>query len=91
MISSTTWHSAISSHLSERLLHCSAAEDIPQSGAIRGLLSDIKQYRGGKIRQGFKAIDGNYLQTDNFGLMEIESIRPFFSKAFNQIRDLQPL
>jgi len=41
-----------------------------------------------KMREGLKMMDGKYLMTNHFGMLEIESIRSFFSAAFNKVRDL---
>jgi GINS complex subunit 2 len=70
-------------------------EDIPDRNRLMILISDIRQKRGkveiisdAKIRIGFKSLDGSYLQTNNFGSVEIESIREFYCAAFNKLRDL---
>ena len=41
-----------------------------------------------KMHRGLKGIDGDYLQTNHLGLLEIESMRALSTKAFNMMRDL---
>ncbi|KAI8826924.1 DNA replication complex GINS protein PSF2 [Fimicolochytrium jonesii] len=71
------------------LLAC-ASDDVPQADLVRTLLKDLREARQRKARQGLQALDPYYLQMDNLGLMEINEIRPFFSKAFNELRRLVP-
>ncbi|KAI8899114.1 hypothetical protein BC833DRAFT_587156 [Globomyces pollinis-pini] len=60
--------------------------DIIGSHQIRTLLSDIRELRGSKMRQGLQSIDEHYLQMNNISKMEIESIREFFQAALNEVR-----
>ncbi|KAI8911399.1 hypothetical protein PhCBS80983_g05706 [Powellomyces hirtus] len=71
------------------LLGC-ASDDIPQAETVRTLLKDLREARQSKARKGLQGLDPHYLQVDNMGLMEINEIRPFFSKAFNELRMLEP-
>ncbi|KAJ3172765.1 DNA replication protein psf2 [Geranomyces variabilis] len=71
------------------LLGC-ASDDIPQAETARTLLKDLREARQSKVRSGLKDLDPHYLQIDNLGVMEINEIRPFFSRAFNELRVLTP-
>lgn len=74
--------------ISTILLDC-ASDDIPYSDEIKILLKDIREIRKRKIKYGLKELNSNNLNLDNLGLMEINEIRPYFSKAFNNIRKLE--
>ncbi|KAJ3014367.1 DNA replication protein psf2 [Thoreauomyces humboldtii] len=76
--------------ISHLLLGC-ASDDIPQSEVVRTLLKDLREARQGKARRGLRGLDAHYLQTDNLGLMEINEVRPFFARAFNELRNLEPV
>ncbi|KAJ3046010.1 DNA replication protein psf2 [Rhizophlyctis rosea] len=67
------------------LLDC-ANDDIPRADTVRTLLRDLRERRQAKARQGLESLDPYYLQMDNLGLMEMNEIRPFITKAFNEIR-----
>ncbi|ORX75537.1 DNA replication complex GINS protein PSF2 [Anaeromyces robustus] len=74
--------------ISTILLDC-ASDDIPYSDEIKILLKDIQEIRKRKTKSGLDLINSNNIQLDNLGLMEINEIRPFFSKAFNDMRKLE--
>ncbi|KAJ3055397.1 DNA replication protein psf2 [Rhizophlyctis rosea] len=70
------------------LLDC-ASDDIPRADLVRTLLRDLRERRQAKARQGLQTLDPHYLQMDNLGLMEMNEIRPFFTKSFNELRKLE--
>ncbi|KAF9409146.1 DNA replication protein psf2 [Podila epigama] len=65
-----------------------ACDDIPMADAVRTLIKNLRESRQSKARLGVVALGQNYLQMDNIGLMEINEIRPFFTKAFHEIHTL---
>ncbi|KAG0372555.1 DNA replication protein psf2 [Mortierella sp. AD032] len=67
-----------------------AMDDIPSADATRTLLKDLREARQSKARAGVDALGLTYIQMDNIGLMEINEIRPFFTKAFFEIQKLKP-
>ncbi|KAF9923068.1 DNA replication protein psf2 [Linnemannia zychae] len=73
-----------------QLLLENAMDDIPSADATRTLLKDLREARQSKLRKGVEALGLNYLQMDNIGLMEINEIRPFFTRAFFEIQKLKP-
>ncbi|KAF9097949.1 DNA replication protein psf2 [Mortierella sp. GBA35] len=73
-----------------QLLLENACDDIPSADATRTLLKDLREARQSKARDGVKYLGLNYLQMDNIGLMEINEIRPFFTKAFFELQKLKP-
>ncbi|KAG0359540.1 DNA replication complex GINS protein psf2 [Gamsiella multidivaricata] len=84
--------SALPYHYMEtaQLLLENACDDIPAADTVRTLLKDLREARQSKARQGVAALDMTYIQMDNIGLMEINEIRPFFTKAFYEIQKLKP-
>ncbi|KAI9018291.1 hypothetical protein DFJ74DRAFT_211223 [Hyaloraphidium curvatum] len=76
--------------ISRMLLEC-ASDDIQNVDKIRTVLKDLQERRHSKARQGLANLDGNVLQMDNLGLMEINEIRPFFSEAFNNVRRMNDI
>ncbi|KAJ3287837.1 DNA replication protein psf2 [Borealophlyctis nickersoniae] len=75
--------------IAHALLDC-ASDDIPNAETVRTLLRDLREKRQAKARQGLETLDTQYLQMDGLGLMEINEIRPFFTKAFDALRKLTP-
>ncbi|TPX43785.1 hypothetical protein SeMB42_g03074 [Synchytrium endobioticum] len=75
--------------ISQILLDC-ASDDIKSAELVKTLLKDLREIRQTKAQQGLKQLGYDYLQMDNLGLMEINEIRPFFTKVFNQLRRLNP-
>ncbi|TPX34077.1 hypothetical protein SmJEL517_g03278 [Synchytrium microbalum] len=73
--------------IAQLLLDC-ASDDIPRAELVKTLLKDLREIRQSKAHQGLKQLGYDYLQMDNLGLMEINEIRPFFTKVFNQLRRL---
>ncbi|KAI8090161.1 DNA replication complex GINS protein PSF2 [Gilbertella persicaria] len=73
--------------LSQMLLEA-AEDDIPDSEQIRKILKDLRETRQAKSRAGLSVLDDKWLGMNNLSLMEINEIRPFFSRAFNEIRKL---
>ncbi|ORX42326.1 GINS complex, PSF2 component [Hesseltinella vesiculosa] len=67
----------------------SASDDIPNAEKIRKLLKDLRETRQSKARVGLEALDDRWLGMHNLSFMEINEIRPFFSKAFNEMRKLE--
>ncbi|KAG0345683.1 DNA replication protein psf2 [Podila humilis] len=65
-----------------------ACDDIPSADAVRTLVKTLREARQSKARLGVAQLGQNYLQMDNIGLMEINEIRPFFTKAFYEIHAL---
>ncbi|KAH6561643.1 hypothetical protein BASA82_000711 [Batrachochytrium salamandrivorans] len=65
----------------------SAADDIPHAEHIRQLLCDLREIRETKIRAGLEALDGQYLQMNHLGSVELETVRSTFSLAFNTLRE----
>lgn len=72
------------------LLDC-AADDIPDANKLRILFKDFRDIRLPKSRLGLKNLDPHYLQMDNLGSMEINEIRPYFTRTFNELRRFQPV
>ncbi|KAI9492653.1 DNA replication complex GINS protein PSF2 [Zychaea mexicana] len=66
----------------------SAPEDVPNSEQIRRYLKDLRETRQSKARAGLAVLDDRYLGMNNLSLMEINEIRPFFSRAFLEMRKL---
>ncbi|KAI9247879.1 DNA replication complex GINS protein PSF2 [Sporodiniella umbellata] len=71
-----------------QLLIDTAADDIPNVGQIRGLLKNLRETRQAKARLGLDYLDDKYLGMNNLSLMEVNEIRPFFTKAFEGMRRL---
>jgi GINS complex subunit 2 len=72
----------------------SASDDIPRLEAVSSALKTLRDLRQTKAISGLKYItsdlmqQGSQLSLDNLGLMEINEIRPFFTKAFNEVRKM---
>ncbi|KAG0750496.1 hypothetical protein G6F57_001860 [Rhizopus arrhizus] len=71
-----------------QLLIETAPDDIPNVGQIRTLLKNLRETRQVKARMGLDVLDDKWLGMNNLSLMEINEIRPFFSKAFEEMRRL---
>ena len=70
------------------ILEC-AAEDVPNSEAVRGMLADLQDVRYSKVRSGLaKAKDVYAIKVNNLSLMEISSVRPFFIESLNTFKQL---
>ncbi|KAG0000552.1 DNA replication protein psf2 [Modicella reniformis] len=84
--------SALPYHYMEtaQILLENACDDIPSADSVRTLLKDLREARQSKARKGVGALGLTYIQMDNIGLMEINEIRPFFTKAFYEIQQLKP-
>ncbi|KAF9966530.1 DNA replication protein psf2 [Mortierella alpina] len=84
--------SALPYHYMEtaQLLLENACDDIPSADAVRTLLKDLREARQSKARKGVEALGLTYIQMDHIGLMEINEIRPFFTKAFYELQKLRP-
>ncbi|RUS14139.1 hypothetical protein BC938DRAFT_477519 [Jimgerdemannia flammicorona] len=67
----------------------SALEDIPSADRVRKLLKDLRETRQSKAREGLTRLTASYLQMANLSLMEINEIRPFFVRAFNEMHSLR--
>ncbi|GAN10834.1 DNA replication complex gins protein psf2 [Mucor ambiguus] len=67
---------------------CSASDDIPNAEQIRKLLKDLRETRQAKSRTGLAVLDDKWLGMNNLSLMEINEIRPFFTRAFNEMGKL---
>ncbi|KAI0033755.1 hypothetical protein K488DRAFT_84600 [Vararia minispora EC-137] len=65
-----------------------AAEDIPNSDKVRSLLKDIREVRQAKSRDGLKKIDHIELSLANLCAMEINEIRPFYTRAMDVLTHL---
>lgn len=66
----------------------SASDDIPNAEQIRKLLKDLRETRQAKSRTGLAVLDDKWLGMNNLSLMEINEIRPFFTRAFNEMGKL---
>ncbi|KAF8954684.1 DNA replication protein psf2 [Entomortierella lignicola] len=66
-----------------------ACDDIPSADAVRTLLKDLREARQSKARAGVDALGLSHLQMDGIGLMEINEIRPFFTKAHYEAEKLK--
>ncbi|CAO0803062.1 unnamed protein product [Mucor circinelloides] len=73
--------------ISQMLLE-TASDDIPNAEQIRKLLKDLRETRQAKSRTGLTVLDDKWLGMNNLSLMEINEIRPFFTRAFNEMRKL---
>ncbi|KAI8881424.1 DNA replication complex GINS protein PSF2 [Backusella circina FSU 941] len=82
--------SAVPFHYMElsQMLMNDAREDIPNAEQIQKLLQDLRETRQVKARTGLKYLDDKWLGMNNLSLMEINEIRPFFSRAFDEMRKL---
>ncbi|KAL1929577.1 hypothetical protein VTP01DRAFT_1715 [Rhizomucor pusillus] len=82
--------SALPFHYMEiaQMLLETAPDDIPDAEEIRRLLKDLRETRQSKARLGLSALDHKWLGVNNLSLMEINEIRPFFTKAFLEMRKL---
>ncbi|CAO3594887.1 unnamed protein product [Absidia cylindrospora] len=66
----------------------SASDDIPNVDQVRKLLKDLRETRQSKARVGLTALDNRWLGMHNLSFMEINEIRPFFSRVFDEMRKL---
>ncbi|KAK4512075.1 uncharacterized protein ATC70_013318 [Mucor velutinosus] len=73
--------------ISQMLLE-TASDDIPNAEQIRKLLKDLRETRQAKSRTGLAVLDDKWLGMNNLSLMEINEIRPFFTRAFNEMGKL---
>jgi GINS complex subunit 2 len=68
-----------------------AADDIEDAEELR----DIWELRERKVQAGFQTLDQHYLQMDHLGLLEINSLRPIFTKGmlglYRILEEEQPL
>ncbi|KAI9480343.1 MAG: DNA replication complex GINS protein PSF2 [Benjaminiella poitrasii] len=71
-----------------QMLLDAAPDDIPNAEQIHKLLKDLRETRQAKSRSGLAALDDKWLGMNNLSFMEINEIRPFFSRAFNEMRKL---
>ncbi|KAJ3062626.1 DNA replication protein psf2 [Podochytrium sp. JEL0797] len=72
------------------LIATSAQDDIPHYEQVRNLIKSIKETRSNKAIAGLKFItidlfSQGFLNLDNLGLMEVNEIKPFFAKAFDEM------
>ncbi|KAI8374557.1 uncharacterized protein BYT42DRAFT_594593 [Radiomyces spectabilis] len=74
--------------MSQMILEC-ASDDLPNASEVRRLLKDLRETRQFKARKGLGELDDKWLGMNNLSLMEINEIRPFFTRAFNEMRKLQ--
>ncbi|KAF9577174.1 DNA replication protein psf2 [Lunasporangiospora selenospora] len=73
-----------------QLLFENACDDIPSADHVRTLLKDIREARQSKARRGVEFLgSSSYIRVDNIGLMELNEIRPFFTKAFFEIEKIR--
>ncbi|GAA5805049.1 DNA replication complex GINS protein PSF2 [Helicostylum pulchrum] len=73
--------------LAQMLLE-TAADDIPNAEMIRTILKDLRETRQAKSRMGVKILDDTWLGMNNLSIMEINEIRPFFSRAYHEMSKL---
>ncbi|EJD01314.1 Psf2-domain-containing protein [Fomitiporia mediterranea MF3/22] len=67
-----------------------AADDLDQPDKIRKLLKDIRETRQAKIRETLLRLNPTALQMTGVSAMEINEVRPFFSKAMGTLIQLKP-
>jgi len=67
-----------------------ASDDLQSPDKIRTLLKDLREARQAKSREGLRKLDHIALSLPNLCSMEINEIRPFFSKAMNVMIQLTP-
>ncbi|KAI9315048.1 DNA replication complex GINS protein PSF2 [Obelidium mucronatum] len=72
------------------LLTKHAQDDITNYEQVRNFIKSIKECRGNKAIAGLKYItidlfSQGFLNLDNLGLMEVNEIKPFFAKAFDEM------
>ncbi|KZV69869.1 DNA replication complex GINS protein PSF2 [Peniophora sp. CONT] len=60
-----------------------ASDDVQESDKVRSLLKDIREVRQAKSRDGLQNIDRSELALANFASMEINEIRPFYTRAMD--------
>ncbi|KAI9324435.1 hypothetical protein DFJ73DRAFT_872658 [Zopfochytrium polystomum] len=75
------------------LLLTSARDDIPNLDAVHAAIKTLYDLRKRKAIAGLRLMNSDllrqdYLALDNLGLMEINEIRPFFVKAYQEVRKL---
>ncbi|KAI9348863.1 DNA replication complex GINS protein PSF2 [Pilaira anomala] len=73
--------------LAQMLLE-TAEDDIPNAEQIRTILKDLRETRQAKSRMGVKILDDTWLGMNNLSIMEINDIRPFFSRAYHEMSKL---
>ncbi|ORE04404.1 DNA replication complex GINS protein PSF2 [Rhizopus microsporus var. microsporus] len=71
-----------------QLLIETAPDDVPNVEQIRTILKNIRETRQVKARIGLEYLDDKWLGMSRLSLMEINQIKPFFSKAFEEMRRL---
>lgn len=67
-----------------------AADDLQSPDKIRTLLKDLREARQAKSREGLKKLDHIALSLGNLCSMEINEIRPFFTRAMSIMVQLTP-
>ncbi|KAI0321936.1 hypothetical protein OF83DRAFT_1167966 [Amylostereum chailletii] len=65
-----------------------ASDDIQNPDRVRSLLKDIREVRQAKIRDGLKEIDHSELTLINICSMEVNEIRPFYTRAMDVLTQL---
>ncbi|KAG0172777.1 DNA replication protein psf2 [Apophysomyces sp. BC1034] len=85
--------SALPFHYMEtaQMLLESAPDDVPNAEQVRTLLKDLREARQAKARMGLDELDDKWLGMKNLSFMEINEIRPFYTRAFNEMRKLAEL
>ncbi|ORZ32407.1 hypothetical protein BCR44DRAFT_1440422 [Catenaria anguillulae PL171] len=72
-----------------KLLLENAKDDIRDAHLVSSLLQDLREARRSKARQGVAFLTRSHIQVDNLSLMEINELRPTFSKAFQTAKRIQ--
>ncbi|KAJ3348761.1 DNA replication protein psf2 [Entophlyctis luteolus] len=80
----------LSKQLRPPALSYRAQDDIPHHDQIKKLLKSIKDCRESKTQKGVKLMNVDlfsqgFLNLDNLGLMEVNEIKPFFTRAFDEM------
>ncbi|KAI9183506.1 DNA replication protein psf2 [Blastocladiella emersonii ATCC 22665] len=66
-----------------------AKDDIPDVHAVQTLLQDLREARRSKTRSGVDVMGYSHIRVDNLSLMELNELRPTFTRAFQNIKRLQ--
>ncbi|KAI8968947.1 DNA replication complex GINS protein PSF2 [Mycotypha africana] len=74
--------------LSQMLLE-TAPDDIPDAEQVRQALKDLRETRQVKAKLGLNILDDRWLHIPNMSLMEINEIKPFYSRAFEELRRIR--
>lgn len=74
-----------------QLLLDHARDDMRHADQLQSLVKDLQDSRQAKIRVGLKkSLDGVALDATNLGCMEVNELKPYFVKVFDELSKLDP-